>query len=490
MLIGIILMTLSGFMVVCGLVDLYYGSDEWKTFIISAMITLFVGGALHLTCKSKTEGLSVSQGFIFTSLAWLAVPLFSSLPFYLYPDFFMSFTDSFFEAMSGIASCGATVMIDLNNAPKGILLWRAVLNWLGGIGIIVVAIAILPALKVGGMQLFKMESSDKSDKILPKAQDIATGTVGIYVVMTAVCTALLFVSGMGLFDAICHAMAALATGGFSTKDSSLAWFNNLNAEIIITVFMILSALPYVIFIQAAQGRFKPLFKDAQVRTFLALLAFFILTTAAVIHYQQNRPILEALRHASFNVTSVMTTTGFSSENYALWPAYGVFVLVLVSVIGGCTGSTAGAIKIIRLKILFELIREQIFKLIHPHRVYIIRYNSKPIKDGVVESMLVFFFVYVLSIVFFTGLVSLSGQDFITSISAATSALAAAGYGLGDVISPAGSYKPLTDFAKWSLCAAMYLGRLEFFTVLVLLTRTFWSSARLDAHDAGLAQKCM
>lgn len=470
--LGILLTMLSGIMILPFLADIVTGNKEWQAFVVSGCMVAFIGISLILTNRGHISSMNNRQAFILTTAAWVVIPAFAAIPF-MFSYQKLSYTDAFFEAMSGLTSCGATVMSKLDTAPAGILLWRALLNWVGGIGIIVVAMAILPILKIGGMQLFKSESSDKSEKILPRATQLAGATVGIYVFMTAVCAFSLWTAGMSQFDAICHAMSAMATGGFGNYDNSIAHFNDVYIEIVLIVTMILSCLPFVLYIQMGQGKYTALWKDSQVRVFLGILGAAILSVAIWLALQQNMTFWQGLRFASFNVTSVMTTSGFSSGNYALWGSFPVFILFLVSFIGGCTGSTAGAIKIFRFQILYETIKAHINQIIHPHGIFRPQFNKKPVSEGVVNSVLVFFFVYIVFFMIFALLLSANGVDFLTSFSAVASAMSAAGYGLGDIISPAGSFQPLPDFTKWVLSIAMMMGRLEFLTVMVLFTPAFW-----------------
>lgn len=470
--IGILLIIIASIMLIPMIADIITHHSDWKSFALSAFITVFFGGSFYLSNQGYKRYITTKEAFILTSTVWVVLPLFAALPF-LFSSTELSFTDAFFEAVSGLTSCGATVITGLDHLPSGILLWRALLNWIGGIGIIVIALAVLPMLRIAGMQLFKMESSEKSEKIFPRATQLAGATVGIYVFMTASCAIALWWADMSSFDAVAHAMSAMATGGFTTHDSSIGFFNSATIEFIICITMILSCFPFVLYIQLVQGNIKPLWNDSQIKAFLTLLAGAVLSTALWLTYHQGMPFAGSLRTALFNITSVMTTSGFSSENYAKWGSYGVFMIFLVSFIGGCTGSTTGAIKIFRIQIIFQLLKSQLRQLIHPHGVFRVQFNGKTVSDTVITSVLVFLFVYIFFFFLFTLLLSANGVDFITSMSAVSAAIAAAGYGLGDIINPSGSYAPLPIFSKWVLCIAMIIGRLEFFTVLVLFSPAFW-----------------
>lgn len=472
--VGILLTIIAAVMLLPLLVDAIDNNPDWHAFALSSLFTFFVGISLWLINRDHNRHFNTRQAFVLTTASWVAIPAFSALPF-IFTTPSMSYTDAFFEAMSGFTSCGATVITDLENTPDGILLWRALLNWIGGIGIIVVAVAILPMLKVGGMQLFKMESSDKSEKIFPRATQFASALITLYGSFTLLVAIGLWMAGMDVFDAIYHAMTAMATGGFSTHSNSIGYFDSVAIEIIIIITMIVSCLPFVLYIQAAQGSYKPLWRDSQVRWFLGILAFGIISVALWLQLKNGMTFWEGMRYSAFNVTSIMTTTGFSSTNYALWGSYPVCLLFVLSLIGGCTGSTAGAIKVFRIQMLLQAVKVQMKQLVHPHGVFRMHFNNKPVADGVINSILIFFFVYIAIFMAFTLLLSTQGVDFLTSTSAIASTMAAAGYGLGDIIGPTGSYKPISEIGKWILCAAMIMGRLEFFTILVLFSPNFWRS---------------
>lgn len=470
-IIGILLIIVASLMLVPLLIDATGGSTEWRVFAISSFVGFFTGGSLVLTNHGYKEQLTTRQTFLLTTSVWVVIALFSALPF-LFSAHYVSYTDAFFESMSGITSSGASIIRDLDSVSDGLLFWRAMLNWMGGVGVVVIAMAVFPMLKVGGMQLFKTESSDKSEKIFPRATQLAGAIMKVYLSFTLIVAIALYAAEMSVFDAVCHAMTAVSTGGFSNYSNSIGHFNSITIEAILIVAMILSALPYVLYIQMLQGHMRPLWEDTQVRAFMGILLFFTIGVAFWLHYQMALSWFEASRRALFNVTAIITTTGFSQDNYAIWGTFPVFVFVLLSCIGGCTGSTAGAIKIFRIQILYESIKTHMMQLLHPHGVFKAYFNQKPVGEAILHSVLVFFFVYMLTILVFGLLISATGVDFLTGISGVTSALAGAGYGLG-AIGPSGSYAILPDSAKWMLSVAMLLGRLEFFTVLILFSHTFW-----------------
>ncbi|MGH6884846.1 MAG: TrkH family potassium uptake protein, partial [Geminicoccales bacterium] len=409
---------------------------------------------------------------LLTTSVWVVVPVFAALPF-AFSELELTLADAVFEAMSGITTTGATVIVGLDVAPPGILLWRAILHWLGGIGFIVMGVAILPMLRVGGMQLVRTESSDLSEKILPRAAQVASAIGLIYLGLTVLCAVLYNVAGMAIFEATAHAMSTIATGGFSTRDASIGAFSSVPIECVGIVFMILGSLPFVLYIQATNGQLRPLFTDAQVRWFMGMIGVFVLAIAAWLVIVESIAPFEALRHAAFNVVSVISTTGFASSDYALWGTFPVTALFFLMCIGGCTGSTSGGIKIFRLIVLHAIAKNQIARLVRPHGVFVPTFNRRPVSEAAAIAVMAFVFMFGLSFAVFALLLSMLGLDYLTAMSAAVTALSNVGPGLGDIIGPAGNFSTLPASGKWLLSAAMLLGRLELFTVLILFTPAFW-----------------
>ncbi|MEX2454450.1 MAG: TrkH family potassium uptake protein [Rhodospirillaceae bacterium] len=473
-IIGILLTTLSAAMCAPLVADLVVGHPDWSVFAGSAALTAFTGITLLLATRAPPERLNIRQAFVLTTASWLAMTLFAALPF-AFADLELSFTDAFFEAMSGLTTTGSTVIANLDTAPSGILLWRAILQWLGGIGIIVMSVAILPVLKIGGMQLFRTESSDRSEKVLPRIAQIASGIGFTYLGMTALCAVLLWAVGLKGFDAIAHAMTTVATGGFSTRDASVGAFLNPVAEVVITVFMVLGALPFVLYLQALRGRPMSLFRDTQVRWFLAIVATSILAVAVAHHLNNDIGIGRALRESAFNTVSVMTGTGFSSVNYAGWGAFATGVFFFIMFIGGCAGSTTCSIKVFRYQVLYETATAQMKRLIRPHGVFVPKFNGQPISDEVQTSVMSFFFLFIVTFMALAMALHFIGLDFLTALSGAATAICNVGPALGNIIGPTGNFSALPDAAKWVLSAGMLLGRLELFTVLVLFAPWFWRS---------------
>lgn len=468
---GILLCILSVSMVLPMLIDLYAGDSDWKVFLLCMVITAFFGGSFVLSNNQPELKITIRQAFLLTTSCWLAIALFGALPFYM-SRLDMSFSDSFFESMSGITTTGSTVITDLGSVPLGILFWRAMLQWLGGIGFIVMAMSILPLLKVGGMRLFRTESSE-NEKPLPRAAQLSRSIGFVYVGLTALCMIFYMMAGMTAFEGMTHAMTTLSTGGFSTSDSSFAFFNSPLTELIAVVFMILGGLPFALYIKAMGGDLKALLNDTQVRWFLGVVAF--ATFALVLHASWYRDIstLGAIQHALFNVVSVITTTGFVSADYSTWGGFAFSMFFFLTFVGACAGSTSGGIKIFRSQVLFAVTRIQLKKLIFPNGVFIPNYNGKRLPDDVPLSVMGFFFMYML--IFGIGVTALSylGLDFITAFSGAATAISNVGPGFGDIIGPTGTFAPLPDSAKWVCSILMLLGRLEIFTVLVLFSKYFW-----------------
>ncbi|MBT3558637.1 MAG: TrkH family potassium uptake protein [Rhodospirillales bacterium] len=469
---GILLATLALFMCVPAFVDWYTDHDNWTVFAASAGLTLFVGVAMAFACNTGGARLNIRQAFLMTTLAWVLLAIFASIPF-RFSSLGLSFTDAFFEAMSGLTTTGSTVITGLDFAPPGILLWRSLLQWFGGIGIIVMAIAILPLLRVGGMQLFRMESSEQGDKALPRAAEIAMVIGVIYLLLTIVWSAAYWFAGMSGFDAITHAMTTIATGGFSTHDDSLGYFDNPYIDIIATVGMIMGALPFLLYLKTIQGDWRALFNDSQVQWFLIAVGAAILVATAWLWLDDGRAISSAVRHAAFNVVSIITGTGYATEDYTLWGAFATPLFFFIMFIGGCAGSTTCGIKVFRFQVLYAAASTQMHHLMQPSGIFIPHYNRRPISDEVIVSVLSFFFVFGVCYALLALGLGMLGLDFLSAISSAATAISNVGPALGPIVGPAGNFSSLPDGAKWLLAWGMLLGRLELFTVLVLFTRAFW-----------------
>lgn len=470
--IGLLVAILGATMVLPLIADLIEGRGEWPVFVESGVITILAGGILALSCANGVRaGLTIQQTFLLTTTVWVALPLFGALPF-MFGATELRFVDAMFEAMSGLTTTGSTVLSGLETLPKGLLLWRGILQWLGGIGIIVVAMVFLPELRVGGMQIFRSEGFDTMGKILPRAQEIAGQISLVYVSLTAICMLVYAALGMGFFDALVHAMTTIATGGFSNYDASFGAFSGAT-EYAASLFMILSALPFVRYVQLLNGQTRPLFRDSQVLVFLAVTLALVAIAAAVLlialpHYPE-----QAFREALFNITSIITGTGYASADYMVWGGFLITVFFFIGLIGGCAGSTACSVKIFRYQLLFASLKAQIWRIRSPHGVFRPRYQGRVVDAETLGSVMSFFVFFIVSIGILSWGLALTGQDLITSVSGAATALANVGPGLGDKIGPAGNFAGLNDPAKWMLTAGMLVGRLEVMTVYVLFTVRFW-----------------
>ncbi|CCQ72263.1 TrkH family potassium uptake protein [Magnetospira sp. QH-2] len=459
-------------MCVPAVVDAALGHPDWQVFAVSAAVTLFVGISLVLAFGVGGTDMNVRQAFIMTTVAWTVLTTFAALPF-AFCELELSITDAFFESMSGITTTGSTVIVGLDNAPPGILLWRGLLQWLGGVGIIVMAIAILPMLRVGGMQLFQMESADASEKAMPRAYQIALGITGIYILFTAACTVAYWGAGMDGFEAVIHAMTTIATGGYSTSDASMAHFDSMLIDFIAVGGMVAGSLPFLLYLKALQGDVVSLARDEQVRWFLAIGGAAVIIASILLWINQGLDPVQALRYGSFNVISIMTGTGYATTDYGLWGAFANPMFYFLMFVGGCAGSTSCGIKIFRFQVLFAAARTQFHHLVHPHGVFIPYYNRRPIPDEVITSVLSFFFVFGVCFALLSIALAMLGLDFITAVSSAATAIANVGPGLGPIVGPAGNFQTLPDAAKWLMSGGMLLGRLELFTILILFTRHFW-----------------
>ncbi len=470
--IGLLLAALGIGMLVPAIADIAVGNRDWQVFLAAAATTFFIGLGLALTNRGAPQSLNLRQAFFLTALSWIVIAAFGALPF-IYAELGLSFTDAFFESVSGITTTGSTVISGLEDAPPGILLWRSLLQWLGGIGIIVMAVAVMPMLQVGGMQLFRMESSDTSEKILPRAAQIAGALGVLYVGITLICSISLWLAGMSLFEGITHAMTTIATGGFSTFDASIGHFDSALIDAIVTLFMIVGSLPFVLYLQVLRGRPLALWRDTQVQWFFGIATAGVLVMALYQYFSGDATLGSSLRYSSFNIVSIMTGTGYTTTDYDTWGGFSVVLFFLMMFVGGCAGSTSCGVKIFRVQVLYETARCQVQRLIQPHGVFTPRFNHKPIPNSVRDAVMNFFFLFFVCFIALSLCLSAFGLDFITAASGAGSALANVGPGLGDVIGPTGNFSPLPDGAKWFLMLGMLLGRLELLGILVFLSPAFW-----------------
>ncbi|TCP60695.1 trk system potassium uptake protein TrkH [Rhodovulum bhavnagarense] len=471
---GLLVAILGASMLVPMAFDLWAGDPNWTAFFEAALLSGMTGGLIALACANGSEeGLSVQQTFLVASGVWLALPVFAALPFVLgVPE--ARPVDALFEAMSGMTTTGATVFAGLDHMPQGVLLWRSMLQWFGGLGIIVVAMVFLPELRVGGMQIFRSEAFETSGKILPRAVQIAAGLSWIYLGLTIICGLAYLAVGMTPFEAVNHALTTLSTGGFSTTDASFGAFQGA-PEYVASVFMILASLPFVRYVQLLAGQPKPLLRDSQIWVYLAIISALVLFLAAFRVMVNDDHYEHAFREGVFNVTSIISGTGYASTDYQLWGNLPVVLFFFIGLIGGCSGSTACSIKVFRYQLLFSAIRVQIKSIHAPHGVFQPRYQGRAVDDEVLSSVMSFFVFFVVTLGTISVLLGATGLDATTALSGAATALANVGPGLGDQIGPAGNFAGLNDTAKWILTVAMFLGRLELLVVYAILTVRFWQA---------------
>lgn len=470
--IGLVVATLGVTMLAPLVADLLAGNGHWFVFFQAGVITMLTGGLVALACANGVSaGLSLRQTFLLTSLVWLTLPLFAALPFMLgAPQ--AGFTNAFFESMSALTTTGSTTFENLDQFPEGLRLWRGILQWLGGVGIIVVAMVFLPELRVGGMQIFRSEAFDTMGKILPRAGQIASSIAVIYVALTVACGLAYSATGMLPFDAFVHALTTVSTGGMANYDSSFQGYG-AGAHYVAVVFMALAALPFVRYVQLLAGTAKPLWRDTQVHGFFIVIGFCVMLITAWLWGREGVMTELAFREALFNVTSILSGTGYASADYMAWGTFPVVVFFFIGLIGGCAGSTACSIKIFRYQILLASIKSQIRQIHSPHGIFTPRYDGRPVSEDVLNSVMAFFVAFLLLLGGTTVLLGMTGLDFITSVSGAATAIGNIGPGLGPQIGPDGNFVNINDTAKWILAMAMFVGRLEVMVVLTVVSLKFW-----------------
>ena len=443
-----------------------------SSFIGASLITIIFGILFFLSNLDHDKKLSLQNAFLLTALSWLSIAVFSSLPF-IFSNLNLSITDSFFESMSGITTTGSTIITDLNSSPKAILLWRALLQWLGGIGIIVMAITLMPIMNVGGMQLFKVSSSDASEKILPKTKEITLRLILIYLILTFLCSFFYNICGMKFFDSLTHSMTTIATGGFSNYNESIGYFNNIKIEIISMIFIILGSIPFIAYIKFLSGKKNIFYTDTQIKSFIKIIFYSILILFIYLTIFNKSFSDVSLRSISFNVISILTGTGYVTQNFDNWGSFPLIYFLILMFIGGCAGSTACGIKIFRVQILYLFLKNQLKKIIYPRGIFIIKYDNNNVNEKFMASIISFIYLYIIIFFIITAMLTLSGLDFTTSISGAATSISNVGPGLGELIGPNGNFSQLPDFSKWVLSFGMILGRLELFAILVLFLPSFW-----------------
>ncbi len=469
--LGVLLIVLGFSMLVPITIQLIYNEFN-STFIISSIITITFGALFFLANIDHNRSLSTQQAFLLTALSWIGVAIFGSIPF-IFSDLNLSLTDAFFESMSGITTTGATIINNLSDTPKAILSWRAILQWLGGIGIIVMAITLMPIMNIGGMQLLKISSGDSSEKILPKSKQISLRLVLIYFSLTLLCAFFYKICGMNFFDSLTHSMTTIATGGFSNYNQSIGFFESAKIEYVSIVFIILGSIPFISYIKFLSGNKKIVFKDEQIKLFFKLIFFSILILFIYLTIV-NKSIFEIqLRAITFNVVSILTGTGYVTKEFDQWGNFPLIFFLLLMFIGGCAGSTTCGIKVFRVHMLYFFLKNQLLKIIYPRAIINLKYNNDIVQDKLIASIISFIYLYIIIFFVISALLTLTGLNFITAVSGAASSISNVGPGLGNEIGPNSNYSSLPSASKWILSVGMILGRLEIFAILVIFLPSFW-----------------
>ena len=467
--LGILQIILGVFMFIPIIFQFIYSEID-SSFFGASLVTIIFGILFFLSNLDHDKKLTLQQAFLLTALSWLSIAIFGSLPF-IFSDLNFSFVNAFFESMSGITTTGSTIISNLDEMPKSILLWRAILQWLGGIGIIIMAITLMPIMNVGGMQLFKISNNDSSEKILPKSKEIALRLIYIYTSLTLLCGLTYKAFGMSFFDSLTHSMTTIATGGFSNYNESIGFFNSVSIEISAMIFIILGSLPFIAYIKFISGDKKIIFNDVQIKTFFKIIIASIIILSIYLFVSGAADL--NLRSIFFNVISILTGTGYVNAEFDTWGSFTLILFLGLMFIGGCAGSTTCGIKIFRIQILYLFVANQLKKIIYPKGVFILKYDQNPIDNKFISSIISFIYMYLVIFFILTALLSLTGLDFVTSISGAATSISNVGPGLGSVIGPNGDFSTLPDMSKWILTLGMILGRLELFAILVLFLPSFW-----------------
>lgn len=470
-IVGTILCLLAAAMMVPALLDLALGNPEWQVFVISGGVTLVAGLGLVLGTRSDFHELTVRQTYLAAALGWLVPCLFAALPLIFGPSH-LALVDAVFEATSGLTTTNATAITGLQSLPRGLLMWRALLNWMGGMGVIAMAVAVLPTLNIGGMQIFRLAGSSGESSI-PHTARVGSTILAIYTGLTFVLALALWLAGMTRFDAVVHAMSIISTGGFSTADTSLGRYNNGWIDLIACLGMVIGGIPFLMFPQLARGRWRKVLHDQQVSWYFGLMIASAIIIVLWLMIERGFEPLTALRHGTFTVVSVMTGTGLYTIDYSDWMGLPAAVLFFLTFVGGCAGSAAAGIKVFRLHLLLSNARAQLHQLLRPHGVEFPTFNDKPIPADILPSAMGFLFVYLLGFAVLSMALGFLGLDFLSAISAAAAAISNLGPGLGDVVGPGSTYAALPDLAKILLAAGMLFGRLEMFVLLVLFVPNFW-----------------
>ena len=469
---GTVICAVGFFLFIPLITELIYKTESWQSYVVPILLYLIVGGSLVISNKNVDLNISLKEAFVITVISWILLTFLCAIPF-IYTQINLSFIDALFESMSGVTTTGSTVLTNLDTYPKGILLWRSFLQWIGGIGIVIIALFILPFLRVGGMQLFHLEGDDPYDKFLPKISSVIKKISFIYISLTFTLILFYYVFGMSFFDAITHSFTTISTGGFSNYDQSFAFFND-KVLFISIVFMIIGSLPFFVLAKTTFKNVFIIFKDHQVRLFLMILVVAIITIYILANdFIEGSDVISKFINVSFNTISIISGTGYVSENFENWGNYASVLFLILMFIGGCAGSTTGGIKVFRFQILFKYVNLHLKKMLKPHSVVVIHFNNRKVPESTYDSVMTFFFLYIFTFSVSALLLSFSGLDFLTCISGAASAISNVGPGLGNEIGPNGNYGGLDSYSKIILTCTMFLGRLEMLTIMILLIPSFW-----------------
>lgn len=472
--IGILVMVVTIFMIAPMATDYAAGNNDWRSFAHAFLITGTLSGLTIMVTRDhwSDSGVSLREGFLITSLSWLVIPVAGCLPFW-FMDNDVHFVNSWFKSVSGMTTTGSTILSGLDNLPPGILLWRSILQWIGGVGIILMAMLVLPFLRVGGMQIFRTESSDRSEKMLARDSTLIIQIAVAFILLTLACMVAYSVAGMSTFDALNHALTTISTGGYSTHDASMGYFKQPAIHWIASFFMVAASLPIVLYLKSFKNERFDILRDIQVRGFLKICIWFILAVSLYLMLTHKYPPSDAIRIATFNVTSIISTSGYALDDFTAWGPASNGIFLILMFLGGCTGSTAGGIKTYRLQAMSQITKRYVDLLFSPNRIINMRYGRRAITEDIVLSILAFLTAYAGCIFLVTLALTIFGLDILTAFSGATTALGNVGPGLGNIIGPSGNFSLLHDGAKIVLILAMILGRLEFFAMLVLLSPRFW-----------------
>ena len=470
MINGYILGILGLIVLIPATFDIVSTGSFWSPFLVSSLIAIFFGVSFFLANYVKIENISLKQGYLVTAVCWFTVCLFSAIPFWLSHSV-GGVADAFFEATSGITGTGATIMSDVETLPRSVLMWRSLLNYVGGLGIVIFAVALLPFLGIGGMQIFQHENSDSNEKFMPRFSYIAKRILVVYIFLTGACILCLGLTGIDWFNAANYALSAVSTGGFAPKNNSLAYFDNAGAEFVVMIFMLCGALPMTFYILLL--RRAPADRNRQVRVFLKIVLIVALMLSGYLYSSSDYSLVRAFRYGFFTTIALLTTTGLSSCDYLTWGTWATGFVFLLSLVGGCTGSTCGSVKVLRWQVIYAFLRKYLLTAIEPNRVISLKIGGANTTEKVTMSVFVYVFAFLISLAGMTALLSICGYDFMTSLAAVEACMTNVGVGAAEIIGPSGNYAFFSDTVKYILCFTMLLGRLEIITLLVLLTKSFW-----------------